>query len=143
MPILLCCPELTAQVSSLSPCVASLHFARACTYTHTHTHSYTLVHTLMHTHSCTHTHTYLYFLLLQAVINGGVQFELLCALDCLEPDDHMGHHLAVAARLENTKGQKYACRKKCKGRKATKTVRKGGWWATSQRSKAANQAEGQ
>ena len=38
-------------------------------------------------------------LLLQAVVNGGVQLELLGALDRAQPDKHLADHLAVAARL--------------------------------------------
>ena len=43
-----------------------------------------------------------HFLLLQAVIDGGVQLELLSALDCFQADDDMCDDLAIASCLHNT-----------------------------------------
>jgi hypothetical protein len=71
----------------------------ARTHARTHAHTHTRTHTHAHRHPHTHTHTYLHTLFLQAVVDGRVQLELLCALDCFEPDDNMRHNLAIASSL--------------------------------------------
>lgn len=46
-------------------------------------------------------HTHLHALLLQAVVYRWVQLELLCALDCFQPDDDVRHNLAIARCLQH------------------------------------------